>query len=96
MSTVISVEHLSKTYRLGQVSTRLRQSTRRIGTGTLTYDMKLWWAKVRGKPNPLLKIGESDHARRATEDGRPGLASVLGHRSSDETIWALKAVCSNV
>jgi hypothetical protein len=29
---VISVEHLSKTYRLGQVSTRLRQSTRRIGT----------------------------------------------------------------
>jgi len=40
MSPVISVEHpcpersrrVSKSYRLGQVSTRLRQSTRRIGT----------------------------------------------------------------
>jgi lipopolysaccharide transport system ATP-binding protein len=56
MSTVISVENLSKAYRLGQ-----------IGTGTLTYDMKLWWAKVRGKPNPLLKIGEQDHGNRGGE-----------------------------
>ena len=40
MTTVISVEHLSKTYRLGQ-----------IGTGTFTNDLKLWWAKVRGVPN---------------------------------------------
>jgi lipopolysaccharide transport system ATP-binding protein len=47
---IISVEHLSNAYRLGQ-----------IGTSTLTYDMKLWWAKVRGKPNPLLCIGEMDH-----------------------------------
>jgi lipopolysaccharide transport system ATP-binding protein len=53
MSIVISVEHLSKVYRLGQ-----------IGTGTLTHDMKLWWAKMRGKPNPLLKIGEQDHGNR--------------------------------
>jgi len=44
---VISVEHLSKAYRLGQVSTQLRHSTRRLGTGALTYDMKLWWAKMR-------------------------------------------------
>jgi len=43
---VISVEHLSKSYRLGQVSTG---STRRIGTGTFTYDLQLWWAKLRGK-----------------------------------------------
>lgn len=50
MSTVISVENLSKTYRLGQ-----------IGTGTLTNDMKVWWAKKRGLPNPLLKIGQTDH-----------------------------------
>src|SRR5574341_452074 len=68
---VISVEYLSKAYpaaslragRLGQVSTWLRQSTRRIGAppqagaltgraaGTLTYDMKLWRAKMRRKPN---------------------------------------------
>ena len=41
MPTVISVEHLSKSYRLGQ-----------INTGTFTYDLQLWWAKVRGRPNP--------------------------------------------
>jgi len=23
--------------------------------------LKVWWAKVRGKPNPMLKIGENDH-----------------------------------
>jgi lipopolysaccharide transport system ATP-binding protein len=57
MSTVISVEHLSKTYRLGQ-----------IGTGTFTNDLKLWWAKIRGKPNPLLRIGETDHGNRDSEE----------------------------
>lgn len=56
MSTVISVENLSKAYQLGQ-----------IGTGTLTNDLKLWWAKARGKPNPLLRIGESDHGNRSGE-----------------------------
>jgi len=37
MTTVISVENLSKTYRLGQ-----------IGTGTFSRDLELWWAKLRG------------------------------------------------
>jgi len=46
MTTVISVEDLTKIYHLGQ-----------IGTGTFTNDLKLWWARTRGKPNPLLKIG---------------------------------------
>lgn len=50
---VISVEHLSKAYRLGQ-----------IGTGTLSHDLNVWWAKVRGKPNPMLRIGEKDHGNR--------------------------------
>jgi len=57
MPTVISVEHLSKTYRLGQ-----------IGTGTFSRDLELWWAKLRGKPNPLLRIGETDHGNRAGEE----------------------------
>lgn len=48
-NTVISVENLSKAYHLGQ-----------IGTGTLTNDLKIWWAKVRGKSNPLLKIGQEE------------------------------------
>jgi lipopolysaccharide transport system ATP-binding protein len=46
-NTVISVENVSKAYRLGQIS-----------TGTLSDDIKVWWAKARGKPNPLLKIGQ--------------------------------------
>lgn len=54
---VISVEHLSKTYRLGQ-----------IGTGTFAHDLNVWWAKVRGKPNPLLCIGEADHGNRGGEE----------------------------
>ncbi len=56
MSTVISVEYISKSYRLGQ-----------IGTGTFAYDLALWWAKLRGKPNPLLRIGEIDHGNRDGE-----------------------------
>jgi len=54
--TVISVEHLSKAYRLGQ-----------IGTGTLSHDLNVWWARMRGKPNPLLKIGQKDHGNRDGE-----------------------------
>jgi lipopolysaccharide transport system ATP-binding protein len=49
-NTVISVENVSKAYRLGQ-----------IGTGTLKDDLQVWWAKLRGQPNPLQKIGALDH-----------------------------------
>lgn len=41
-NTVISVEHLPKQYNLGI-----------IGTGTLSRDLERWWARVRGKANPL-------------------------------------------
>ena len=37
--TVISVENVSKYYRLGL-----------IGSGTLHADVDRWWAKLRGKP----------------------------------------------
>ena len=57
MTTVISIENLSKSYRLGQ-----------IGTGTFAYDLNVWWARVRGKPNPLARIGEKDHGNRAGEE----------------------------
>ncbi len=55
--TIISVEALSKTYHLGQ-----------IGTGTFTNDLKLWWARTRGKPNPFLRIGEADRRERYGEE----------------------------
>jgi lipopolysaccharide transport system ATP-binding protein len=53
---VISVENVSKRYRLGL-----------IGSRTLSADFERWWAKVRGKPNPLLKIGQEDYANRQGE-----------------------------
>jgi hypothetical protein len=49
---------VSKTYRLGQ-----------IGTGTFSRDLEVWWAtRVRGKPNPMLRIGEKDHGNRDGEE----------------------------
>lgn len=49
MSTVIKVENVSKQYRLGE-----------IGTGTISHDLNRWWARVRGKEDPYLQIGESN------------------------------------
>jgi lipopolysaccharide transport system ATP-binding protein len=57
MTTVISVENLSKVYKLGQ-----------IGTGTFANDLTVWWARMRGKPNPLLKIGQRDDGNCAGEE----------------------------
>jgi lipopolysaccharide transport system ATP-binding protein len=54
--TVISVENLSKAYRLGQ-----------IGTGSLSRDINVWWAKMRGKPNPFLRVEQADHGNRDGE-----------------------------
>ena len=47
MDTVIKVENLSKAYQLGD-----------FGTGTLSRDLERFWARVRGKEDPFLKIGE--------------------------------------
>jgi len=55
-NTVISVENVSKRYQLGT-----------IGTGTFYGDLKRWWAKQRGKPDPYQKIGEADHGNRQGE-----------------------------
>jgi lipopolysaccharide transport system ATP-binding protein len=49
MSTVISVQNVSKQYRLGQV-----------GTGTISHDLNRWWHRVRGKEDPYLKIGDNN------------------------------------
>ena len=57
MTTVISVENLSKSYRLGQ-----------IGTGTFAHDLNVWWARLRGKPNPMRKIGQSDQENLSGEE----------------------------
>jgi lipopolysaccharide transport system ATP-binding protein len=50
MAIVISVENVSKYYQLGSISNR-----------TLYQDLNRWWAKMHGRPDPLQKIGESNH-----------------------------------
>ena len=46
MSTIITVENISKQYRLGL-----------IGTGTIRDDFSRFWAKIRRQEDPTLKIG---------------------------------------
>jgi lipopolysaccharide transport system ATP-binding protein len=43
----IKVEGISKAYQLGD-----------FGTGTISRDIERFWAKIRGKEDPFLKIGE--------------------------------------
>ncbi|MBB6500979.1 polysaccharide ABC transporter ATP-binding protein [Pedobacter cryoconitis] len=45
----LEVENVSKQYRLGEV-----------GTGTLSHDLNRFWARLRGKEDPFLKIGETN------------------------------------
>jgi ABC-type polysaccharide/polyol phosphate transport system ATPase subunit len=49
MPVAIKVENLSKAYQLGE-----------FGTGTVSKDIERWLAKVRGKEDPFLKIGETN------------------------------------
>lgn len=54
----IKAENLSKAYQLGE-----------IGTGTISRDLERWFARVRGKEDPFLRIGEAnDRTSKGTSD----------------------------
>jgi lipopolysaccharide transport system ATP-binding protein len=58
MSIAIKVENLSKAYQLGD-----------IGTGTISRDLERWYARIRGKEDPFLRIGETnDRSTKGTSD----------------------------
>jgi lipopolysaccharide transport system ATP-binding protein len=63
---ILKVENLSKQYRLGTV-----------GTGTISHDLNRFFAKIRGKEDPFLKVGESND--RAS-------------KGKSEYVWALKDI----
>jgi len=65
-NTAIIAHNISKQYRLGEV-----------GTGTLSHDLNRAWAKLRGKEDPFLKIGESND--RSTKGG-------------SDYVWSLKDI----
>ena len=51
----IEFQNISKQYALGS-----------IGTGTLSRDLNRWWARIRGKEDPYLRIGEeNDRSKKA-------------------------------
>ncbi|MFC1812458.1 ABC transporter ATP-binding protein [Thermodesulfobacteriota bacterium] len=58
---VIKVENLSKRYRLGL-----------IGGKTLREDVQRWWAKLRGQPDPLLKVDQLEKLQASTSLSAPG------------------------
>lgn len=51
----IQIESLKKKYRLGV-----------IGGGTLQADIQSWWARIRGKDDPNLQIGQSVERKKDT------------------------------
>ncbi|RXR17766.1 ATP-binding cassette domain-containing protein [Flavobacterium amnicola] len=63
---ILKIENVSKQYRLGQV-----------GTGTISHDLNRWWAKIRGKEDPFLKIGETNDRSK---------------KGDSEYVWALQNI----
>lgn len=63
---ILKVENLSKQYRLGT-----------LGTGTISHDLNRFLAKIRGKEDPYLKIGESNDR---------------SSKGESEYVWALKDI----
>ncbi|WP_421944653.1 ABC transporter ATP-binding protein [Pedobacter sp.] len=62
----IKVENLSKAYQLGQ-----------IGTGTISRDLERWYARMRRKEDPFLKIGERNNQNA---------------KSDSDVVWSLKDI----
>src|SRR5574344_1884659 len=69
-NNVIEFDHIGKQYILGS-----------IGTGTLSQDLNRWWARVRGKEDPFLRIGETNDR---TQKG------------NSDFVWALRDISFNV
>ena len=67
MTTAVSIDHVSKSYRLGV-----------IGGGTLHGDLSRWWARVRGRPDPYAPVDSTQ-----TYDRRHGAVWALRDLSLD-------------
>ncbi len=58
MSIAIKAENIGKAYQLGEFS-----------TGTISRDIERWWALLRGKEDPFLRLGETnDRSTKGTSD----------------------------
>ncbi len=66
MSIILKAENISKQYRLGIV-----------GSDTIKDDMRRFWANVRRKDDPFLKLGEVNNR---------------AFRGKDDYVWALRDI----
>jgi lipopolysaccharide transport system ATP-binding protein len=66
MPKVIKAENLAKAYQLGN-----------FGTGTISRDFERAWARLRGKEDPFLKIGEVNNQNT---------------RSESDIVWSLRDI----
>lgn len=85
---VIKIENLSKRYRLGV-----------IGTGTLTHDVQSWWARVRDKEDPNLKIIHRLARSHTGNSKQVRVQPVNLHTCEpvkEDNVWALKDVTFEV
>lgn len=58
IDVILKAQNVSKQYRLGLV-----------GTGTISHDLNRWWAKIRSKEDPYLKLGSvNDRSTKADSD----------------------------
>ena len=62
----VKAENISKAYQLGQIS-----------TGTLSRDIERWYSQIRGKENPLLRVGEIEK---------------YSNRNNQNILWSLKDI----
>ena len=67
---VIEFDGVGKQYVLGT-----------FGTGTLSHDLNRWWARVRGKEDPYLKVGEVNDRTK---------------KGDSRFVWALKDISFSV
>ena len=65
-NTAIEFDNVSKQYRLGK-----------IGTGTISHDLNRWWAMVRGKEDPFMKVTEEN---------------ISASKSGSGYVWALRDI----
>ena len=82
----IEFQNISKQYALGS-----------IGTGTLSRDLNRWWARIRGKEDPYLRIGEeNDRSKKATGDFVWALKDINFHVEEGEVLGIIGKMCGKV
>jgi lipopolysaccharide transport system ATP-binding protein len=83
-NVILKVEHLSKRYRLGM-----------IGRTALHEDLSRWLARVRGRPDPTLRVDQlmrAEGGNRKTEGSALSAFNVHSSSLSSDHVWALRDV----